>query len=173
MPSSRYLIASSIIGALALAAAAGAFAFNRQDIGKSVPAGELLVVIKAGETDNGICLPEALVSVNKQEQGLYALYGEARYIDTRNDESTRLPLQWVFMGWDDNGMSKSQTTTGINTQTPCTSLKIAYRIKECWYDPSNREPRACPKIHLEGDGFAAIVLDEDQSQSLPQAESGG
>ena len=111
-----------------------------------------------------------IVTVNKQAQGFYALYGEERYIDTRDDTSTGLPLQWVFRGWNDEGMSEFRSTTGINTQTPCADLKIAYEIKECLYDQSRHEPRACPEIHLNGEGFAGIVIETDRSQDLPEIE---
>lgn len=169
MPVRRYLIAFSV-GGLVLAAGVAAIALSQQESADAVPAGDLQVSVRAAETDSGVCRPETIVAVNKQEQGFYALYGEARYIDTRDGTSTDLPLQWVFMGWDGAGMSEVRATTGINTETACADLKIAYEIKECWYDHSNREPRACPEIHIEGDGFGEIVIEEDGSQDLPETE---
>lgn len=166
----KYLIAFSIVGALVLAAGVAAVALSQQEPASTVPAGDLQVVVRAVETDSGVCRPETIVTVNKQEQGFYALYGDSRYIDTRDDTSNRLPLQWVFMGWDDDGMSEFRTATGINTETPCADLKITYEIEECWYDYSNREPRACPELHLESDGFAGIVIEADRSQDLPKTD---
>ncbi|MCD7060704.1 hypothetical protein [Pelagibacterium xiamenense] len=166
----KYMVVSSIVGGLVLAAGVAAVAFSQQKVAGGVPPGELQVVIRAEETDSGVCRPETIATVNKQEQGFYALYGDARYSDTRDGTSTRLPLQWVFTGWDDAGMSEVRTATGINTETACADLKIAYEIEECWYDHSNREPRACPAIHIEGDGFAEIVIEEDRSQDLPEPE---
>ncbi|MHA7881758.1 hypothetical protein [Nitratireductor rhodophyticola] len=173
MPGPKYLIVASVFGGLVLAAGIAAFALSQQKTASRVPAGDLHLTVHAEETGNRVCRPETRVTVNKREQGFYALYGEARYTDARDGKSTRLPLQWVFTGWDSAGMSQFHTTTGINTETPCADLKIAYRIRECWYDYSNREPRACPRIHVEGEGFAGLVIEEDQSRDLPQTEGSG
>lgn len=170
MPVRKYLIASSVVGGLVLAAGIVAVALSEREPASTVPPGELEVVVRVEETENGVCRPETFVTVNKQAQGFYALYGEERYIDTRDDTSTGLPLQWVFRGWNDEGMSEFRSTTGINTQTPCADLKIAYEIKECLYDQSRHEPRACPEIHLNGEGFAGIVIETDRSQDLPEIE---
>lgn len=169
MPISKTLIATVVVGALALAAGVAALALDRQDTGGASPKGVQLA-LTPHETDAGVCRPERIAKVNKQDTGLHAVYGDVRLIDVRDETATKLPLQLVFTGWNSEGMSEERVTTGINTKTPCTDLKIVYTIKECLYDNTRPKPMACPKVEAVGKGFSMVSIEEDRSQSLPRPD---
>ncbi|WP_155983482.1 hypothetical protein [Nitratireductor aquibiodomus] len=88
MPDPKHLIVASVFGGLLLAAGIAAFAISQQKTANSVPAGDLRLTVHAEATGSRVCRPETRVTVNKREQGFYALYGEARYTDTRDGKST-------------------------------------------------------------------------------------
>ncbi|WP_367718258.1 hypothetical protein AB2N04_08245 [Nitratireductor sp. GISD-1A_MAKvit] len=167
---SRPLLASSIVGALAIAAAVAALALQQGDsTSAGTPEGVQLVLLPH-ETEAGVCRPERIARVNKQETGLHAVYGETRLVDARDETATELPLQLVFSGWNSEGIAEDRVTTGINTETRCADLKILYTVKECLYDETRPEPMACPEIEITGEGFSLLRVGEDRSQGLPQPD---
>lgn len=117
----------------------------------------------ASQTDQGVCRPEARITVDKKSTGLYKIHGETRYQDVRSNESTNIPLQFTFPGYDpDTGIAESRSSVGLNTDTPCEHLRIRASIEYCLYDDNRSEEQACQiPVNLIGEGFAELVVTED------------
>ena len=132
------------------------------------------ITLTAGTGSSGYCQVEELAVVNKSETNLYNIFGEARYVDMDTGETTRIPLQYVFRGWDDEGMSRTNGIVGINSETSCDRLSIRSEIRYCVYDYTGGEEQRCPDgLSYDGEGFGEILLtrgDLDRPVFEPPAE---
>jgi hypothetical protein len=167
MFTAKRLIISSFIGAAALLGVLGWTTYMPQANNGNEIEG-IQVVYEARENDEGVCTPYRVARANKEDLGIDAVYGQSAFVDQRDGKRTSIPLQIVFTGWDDQGMSRDEVQTAINTNTPCAELKIEHVVKECLHSETRPTPTACPPIEVRGEGFAAIELLEDQSQQLDQ-----
>jgi len=127
------------------------------------------VAFTATENYQGSCTPARVARVNKDSTDLDALYGDMALVDIRDGQATRLPLQLVFRGWNDEGISEDRAQTGLNTQTPCDQLRIELEVDYCFLGATRPERSACPKVRATGSGFSAIVLNADNSQRYASA----
>lgn len=120
------------------------------------------IMYVAGQTDEGVCRPEARIKVDKKSTGLYKIHGSNRYEDVRTNESTNMPLQFTFPGYDpDTGIAESRAIVGLNTDTPCEHLRIRASIEYCLYDSDRSKEQDCHiPVNLIGEGFAEIVVTE-------------
>lgn len=133
----------------------------------AVPADRVLLAFSAHENAEGVCTPARVARVNKQATGLDALYGDIAFVDVRDGATTRLPLQLVFRGWDDAGISEDRVQTGLNSTTPCDQLHIEMEVDYCFHGSTRPERTACPPLEIKAEGFAAAELQVDKSEKLP------
>ena len=117
------------------------------------------ITLTAGTSSDGYCQVEELAEVHRTSTQLFNIFGDAKYVDTDTGETTRIPLQYVFRGWDDEGMSRTNGIVGLNSETSCDRLSIQTEIQYCVYDYTGGEEQRCPETLIyDGDGFGEIVL---------------
>ena len=117
------------------------------------------ITLTAGTSSSGYCQVEELAVVNKPETNLYNIFGEAKYVDMDTGETTRIPLQYVFRGWDDEGISQATGIVGLNSETSCDRLSIQTEVRYCIYDYTGGERQRCPEgLIYDGEGFGEILL---------------
>lgn len=148
--------------ALALVACGGGAAQE-----PTLPDNTVQVVFTATENADGACGPKRVARVNKEATGLDALYGDIAFVDVRDGAATRLPLQFVFRGWDDAGISEDRVQTGLNSTTPCDQLRIEMEVDYCFHGATRPERTACPPLQIAAEGFAGAELLVDKSEKLP------
>ncbi|MHA7833481.1 MAG: hypothetical protein ACX94A_03255 [Algiphilus sp.] len=135
---------------------------------ETLPSGNAVqLTFTAKENADGVCGPARVARVNKEATGLDALYGDIAFVDVRDGSATRLPLQLIFRGWDDAGVSKDRVQTGLNTDTPCDQLRIDMEVDYCFHGATRPERTACPPLRIEAEGFAGAQLQADNSEKLP------
>lgn len=130
------------------------------------------VTYYAHETEDGVCEPRRVARVNVSDTDLYAVYGYVKYIDVRGHGMTSLPLQYVFYGYDSDGVGVSEVRTSINTDTACENLRIDHIVNYCHLNSTRPAEEPCPRLELSGEGFADLVLREDNSQPAAQDTDG-
>jgi hypothetical protein len=126
--------------------------------------GTVQITFYAHETEDGVCEPRRVARVNVPETDLYAVYGDVQFVDTRGQGMTRLPLQYVFNGYDDSGIAVSEARTGLNTDTACADLRIDNMIDHCLLNADRHAEAPCPTLEYSGEGFHSINLTQDRSQ---------
>ena len=132
------------------------------------------ITLTAGTSSDGFCQVEELAEVHRTSTQLFNIFGDAKYVDMDTGETTRIPLQYVFRGWDDEGMSRTNGIVGINSETSCDRLSIQTEIRYCVYDYTGGEEQRCQDTLIyDGEGFGEIVLtrgDLDRPVYEPPAE---
>ena len=117
------------------------------------------ITLTTGTSSGGFCQVEELAEVHRTSTQLFNIFGDAKYVDMDTGETTRIPLQYVFRGWDDEGMSRADGIVGINSETSCDRLSVQTEIRYCVYDYTGGEEQRCPdNIIYDGDGFGEILL---------------
>ncbi|MED5549060.1 MAG: hypothetical protein VX529_06835 [Pseudomonadota bacterium] len=138
----------------------------------TLPPATIEMTYYAHETEDGICQPRGVARVNVSDTDLYAVYGSVEYTDIHGGGTTRLPLQHVFYGYDSDGIGVSEVRTGIDTDTACEDLRIDHVVDHCLLNSTRPAEEPCPRLELSGEGFAGLVLKEDDSQPADRNTDG-
>jgi hypothetical protein len=140
--------------------------------GSQTPDLSVALTYEALETPDGSCRPRQVARANVAATDLYALYGSVRFINTNGAAATRLPLQLVFQGQDEAGLSEVSADSLLNFDAPCDAVRIEHQVRYCLLNATRPDRSACPVLSVSGEGFAGFEPVEDRSQALAENPNG-
>lgn len=140
--------------------------------GSQTPDLSVALTYEALETPDGSCRPRQVARANVAATDLYALYGFVRFINTNGAAATRLPLQLVFQGQDEAGLSEVSADSLLNFDAPCDAVRIEHQVRYCLLNATRPDRSACPVLSVSGEGFAGFEPVEDGSQALAENPNG-